>query len=293
MAKTGKARALTPLGVHTSIAGGRHLSVERAVKLGCTAMQIFGRNPRSWGVTPLPSVEAALFRKAREKAGIWPVAVHTTYLINLCSPSEELFDKSVGLFRDELGIAGALGADYLVTHLGSPGEMGGAYAVRRVLSALENSASAARGGAEILLENTSGAGSGFGSSLKDIGRILKGAEEMGIRAGLCFDTCHAFAAGYPMKTGEDIAVLIKAIDAGVGLKRLKLIHLNDSKGEAGSMLDRHEHIGKGKIGAGGLALFLNRPEIKGIPLILETPKKDPGDDPRNLSAVREIIKGDI
>jgi len=256
-------------------------------------MQIFGRNPRSWGYSPVEAAEAALFREKRAEASIWPVAVHTTYLINLCSPSDELFEKSIALFRGEISIAADLGADYLVTHLGSPGALGGEYAMERVVEALEKAAGGPSGPVEILLENTSGAGAGFGADLGEIGRVIDGAARAGLKAGLCFDTCHGFAAGYPFGAKKDADALVRIIDGSVGLEKLKLIHLNDSKGEAGSRLDRHEHIGRGRIGSKGLANFLNHPEIKGIPLILETPKKTPDDDPGNLRAVRRMIKGYI
>ncbi|MFQ5735506.1 MAG: deoxyribonuclease IV [Thermodesulfobacteriota bacterium] len=292
--KTQKHTPRTPLGVHTSIAGGRHLSVDRAVELGCTAMQIFGRNPRSWGFTPVPDADAALFRRKRQEASIGPVAVHTTYLINLSSPDDALFKKSVGLFKGELGIADALGADYLVTHLGSPGSMGVEFAVGRVVSALKETVLSTPGArTRILLENTSGAGSGFGGDIAVIGRILALAQKEGIEAGLCFDTCHAFAAGYPMRSAEEVASLVSRLDAEAGPGRVRLIHLNDSKGEAGSKLDRHEQIGMGRIGTEAFSLLLNHPSIRGIPLILETPKKAPGDDARNIDAVRDILKGDI
>ncbi len=284
-------RPRTPLGVHTSIAGGVELSIERAVELGCTAMQIFSRNPRSWGYGPIPGGVAASFREKRQGAGISAVAVHTSYLINLCSPSDELFERSVALFSNELASARALGADFLVTHLGSPGAGTADFAVARVLDALRSSAHARDdGGVEILLENTSGAGSGFGADIVDIGRVINGARKMGLRAGLCFDTCHAFAAGYAMRTKKDVSALVRAIDTAIGLERLGLIHLNDSKGEPGGHLDRHEHIGDGKIGSRSLSLFLNHPEIKGIPVILETPKKSADDDPRNLATVKALIR---
>lgn len=290
-------RKATPLGLHTSIAGGREKAVDRAMELGCTAMQIFGRNPRSWAYAPVAPDEAALFREHRAASGIWPVAVHTTYLINLCSPSDELFEKSVDLFKGEISIAASLGADYLVTHLGSPGALGADYAVERVASALKKAAPKGSAGpadsVEILLENTSGAGAGFGADLAEIGRVLEGAAKGGIKAGLCFDTCHGFAAGYPFGTKKDADALVHEIEVSIGLDKLKLIHLNDSKGESGSHLDRHEHIGKGRIGAKGFAAFLNHPKIKGIPLVLETPQKAPGDEVMNLKAVRRILKGDL
>lgn len=278
-----------PLGVHTSIAGGLWKSVERAVSLGCDAMQIFGRNPRAWAWSPVPDPEAELFRSKRKEALLWPVAIHTTYLINLCAPDDVNFDKSVFLFKKELGSAERLGADYLVTHLGSPGEMGPDYALRRILAALKDTAAVGLGKkTRVLLENTAGSGYGFGSSLVDVGRIIEGARAFGLKIGLCFDTCHGFAAGYDIRTPGDVESLIKTINKEIGLENLKLIHLNDSKGLLNSHLDRHEHIGKGKIGLEGFSRLLNHPKLAKIPLILETPKKTESDDPMNLSLVKKI-----
>ncbi len=279
-----------PLGVHTSIAGGISNSIDRIEELGCDAMQIFARNPRSWSSRPIPRNEVDLFRAKRLKAGIWPVAIHTTYLINLCAPDPDIFDKSVGLFKAELRTAEELGADYLVTHLGSPFDMGADFALKRIGSALKEARESGLGKKTmILLENTAGSGYGFGSDLKDVGRIMDDAALFGLDTGLCLDTCHAFAAGYPMSCASEAALLIKTVDGEAGLKRLKLIHLNDSKGGLNSRLDRHEHIGEGKIGLIGFKAFLGNPMIRQIPLILETPKKSEKDDPRNLRAVRRIL----
>jgi deoxyribonuclease-4 len=281
-----------PLGVHTSIAGGLYKSVERAASLGCGCMQIFGRNPRSWIFKPLTADEAGLFQAARKKAGLWPVAVHTNYLTNLCTPDDEIYYKSIDIFKKELAIAEAIGADYLVTHLGSPRDMGAGFAIKRAGLALKE---AGRGGSGaktmILLENTSGAGAGFGASLSDIGEIIREAQGEGVRAGLCLDTCHAFAAGYSFATPGAVSDFLEKIDAGVGLENLKLIHLNDSKGALNSNLDRHEHIGKGKIGMESFRLLLTHPDIRDIPMILETPKKAIGDDPMNLDAVKKLLDG--
>lgn len=279
-----------PLGVHTSIAGGLYKSVERAKALGCGCMQIFGRNPRSWIYTPLPAHEAELFKAKRTEAGLWPVAVHTNYLINLCSPVDEIYYKSIDIFQKELAIAEAIGADYLVTHLGSPQDMGSEFAARRVGQALKDTARAGLGEKTvILLENTSGAGYGFGSDLRHIGEIMSGAARDGLEIGLCLDTCHAFTAGYSFSTPAETAAFLKKIDEAVGLKNLRLIHLNDSKGALNSNLDRHEHIGKGKIGNEAFRLLLNHPAIRDIPMILETPKKAEGDDPMNLDAVKKLL----
>ncbi|MEK7772700.1 MAG: deoxyribonuclease IV [Deltaproteobacteria bacterium] len=280
-----------PIGVHTSIAGGVSTSIGRAAALGCEAVQIFGRNPRRWGFSPIAASEADLFRSEREKAGLWPVVVHTAYLINLCAPAQELFERSVGLFKLELVSAESLGADYLVTHLGSPGERGNEFARLRILEALRE---AAQGGAgqktRILLENTAGSGHTYGSSLHDVGMAARQAAEFGLRIGFCLDTCHAFAAGYAMGTREEVDRLVSTVDREAGLERLKLIHLNDSKGSFGSRLDRHEHIGKGNIGIKGFTAILSHPELSRIPMILETPKKSVDDDRRNLRTVRAILK---
>lgn len=253
-------------------------------------MQIFARNPRSWADAPLSSQTVSLFRKAREEAGLWPVAVHTTYLINLCAPDPDIYEKSLALFQSELRSAEALGADYLVTHLGSPKEMGIPFAIERVKASLKAVADAGLGRTtKILLENTSGAGTGFGADLADIAELLDAASSYGLDAGLCADTCHGFAAGYAVSDLKGPDGFVASIDASVGLERLKLIHLNDSKGKLGSKLDRHEHIGRGEIGIDSISSFLLDERIAGIPLILETPKKTLEDDPENLRIVRSII----
>ncbi|WKZ32298.1 MAG: deoxyribonuclease IV [Thermodesulfobacteriota bacterium] len=279
-----------PLGVHVSIAGGVSKSIERARRLGCDAMQIFGRNPRSWIYTPLPEAEARLFRALRKEAGLFPVVVHTNYLINLTAPDDAIFHKSIDMFKKELGIAEAIGADYLVTHLGSPQDMGPAFALKRVSLALMEVAGSGLGRTtRVLLENTSGSGSGFGSRLDDIGRIIRGAKENGLDAGLCFDTCHAFAAGYSYSTAKEADSLAKRIEAEAGRGSLRVIHLNDSRGGLGSKLDRHADIGKGAIGSESFRHFLNHPKIKKVPMILETPKDSDEDDLRNLAEVRRIL----
>ncbi len=280
-----------PLGVHTSIAGGISNSIDRIEDLGCDAMQIFSRNPRSWTLRPIPRNEIDLFRAKRRKAAIWPVAVHTTYLINLCSSDPAIFDRSVSLFKAEIGTAEDLGADDLVTHLGSPLGMGADFALERIGRALKEVCESNLGKkAMILLENTSGSGFGFGSSLKDVGRIMDNAALLGLEIGFCFDTCHAFAAGYRMSSESEVAALLETVDREAGLKRLKLIHLNDSKGGLNSKLDRHEHIGEGKIGLDGFKALIANPVIRRTPLILETPKKSEKDDPRNLRTVRKIME---
>ncbi len=278
------------IGFHVSIAGGIARSVERASALGCNAMQIFASSPRSWACNEPSSLDAASFRDARREAGVSSVVVHATYLINLSSPNDELFSRSVALFLKQLEISDAIGADYFVTHLGSPKPFDAAFAVNRVLEAMKIVAASARPRTAILYENTSGAGTGFGASLKDISTIMKGAGQLGLLIGLCFDTCHAFAAGYPFSSPKR---LVAMIGEEAGLERLKLIHLNDSKGAFQSRLDRHEHIGKGHIGRASLGAFLRLREIRHLPIIMETPKKQTGDDKRNLSVVKGLLSAGV
>ncbi|MEE9542670.1 MAG: deoxyribonuclease IV [Thermodesulfobacteriota bacterium] len=300
--KTNKAKSppLPPLGVHLSIAGGVTCAIERATELGINAFQCFGGNPRGWAQKPLDKDEAEAFREARKNTSLWPIVIHTSYLINLSSPDEELLKKSVVLFATEIERAMALGIDYLVTHLGSPRGSGIDFAIKRATEGVEKAVKIAlknskvkKTGLEILFENTAGSGTTTGSDIVDIGKIIdlldakNKAGGVGIKTGLCFDTCHGFAAGYPFKTPEEADKLVAIIKKAVGLKRLKVIHLNDSKGEFNSRRDRHEHIGKGKIKTFGA--FLNHKDIQGVPLILETPKETETDDKRNLMRVRRIL----
>ena len=280
----------SPLGVHVSIAGGLDKAIERTVLLGCDAMQSFGGNPRGWSQRPLDDSLPDAFKSAREAAGIRSVVIHASYLINLASPDPELSSKSVALLEVELERAHAIGADFVVVHLGSARGHGPDYGVERVTSSIGRLAALLNrpGYPELLLENTAGSGDTVGSNFGDIARVIKAAEAGGVRLGLCMDTCHAFAAGYSFASREGADALVGEIEGSVGIERMKVIHLNDSKGGCGSKLDRHEHIGKGMIGSFGP--LLNHEALRGIPLILETPKKTPLDDPENLKKVRGILR---
>jgi len=290
-----------PLGVHVSIAGGVSRAVERAEALGCSAFQIFCRNPRSWKTVDLDGDEAELFRRRVGAAGMGPVVVHTSYLINLASPEAELLEKSVGLLAWELAASAELGADYLVLHPGSHRDGDRASAPGRIASSLGRAMEGAeglmkgRGAPEgtafalptVLFENTAGGGSHYGSRLEEVGELIALADDAGLECGLCFDTCHAFAAGYPEEGGGD--GLAGAIEAGTGLASLRLVHLNDSKTPKGSGVDRHQHIGSGEIGPRLLGDFLRHESLRGVPVILETPKKGgDADDLMNLDTVRKL-----
>ncbi len=284
-----------PIGFHISIAGGIDKSVQRAVDSGCDTMQFFCHSPRMWKVKMPTDEVIENFRAEREKAGLWPVVVHTSYLINLSTPDDELYDKSSALFEFELELSERLGVDYLVTHPGSHQGRGIEFAASRITKAFKQAREKAKGDkVQILIENTAGGGTQTGRELSDIKGIIEAAAPLNI--GLCFDTCHGFAKGYSFEGSGDKnnkktkpSALPSTLELEIGLEHLRLIHLNDSKGEFGSKVDRHEHIGKGKIGKESLRAFLNHPKITGIPLILETPVNDEGTDQTNLKAVRSML----
>lgn len=278
------------LGVHVSIAGGYVAALRRAQALGCGCMQIFASNPRGWDVKFPSKKDAALFRAERLASRITPLVVHVPYLVNLSSPSPDVWSRSIARLKAEFRLASALGAEYLVAHLGSPLDKGHEYGAARVVAALkEVSKTTAGAKTRILLENTSGAGSGFGGDISEIGGVIKACRTFKADIGLCLDTCHAFAAGYPLKTRRDVDRMLTEAASTAGIGSLKLVHLNDSKGGLGSRLDRHQHIGKGNIGLAGFREFFRHPAVRGLPLILETPKKGDRDDRRNLNAVRALL----
>jgi deoxyribonuclease-4 len=277
------------LGFHVSIAGGISQSVERAHDLGCTCMQIFSRNPRGWTVKPLDKNEIAEFKKSREKLEIAPVFVHTNYLINLASFRPELYEKSIEQFVIDLERTEALGAEYLVTHMGSASGQSEDWMVERVVDALAMAIKLHPPQATILLENTAGETGDIGYRLEQVQNVISGIRDSS-HVGICYDTCHGFAAGYDIRTPEGVDALADTIKKTVGQERLKGMHLNDCLRDFNSRVDRHWHIGEGKIGLDGFTVLLNHPFFKEVPKIMETPKNTEEDDPRNMKVVRSLIK---
>lgn len=273
------------IGVHTSIAGGIHLSIERARRLGCNTVQIFSHSPRSWALRKITKEEFQEFRRLRTIYDISPVFIHTSYLINLASYKDEIARRSRELLIEEMKIADALGADYVVLHPGSAPDSeqeGIERIIRNLKEALKE-----RGRSKLLLENTAGERGDVTSRIHQLARIIKSLNSTSI-GGICIDTCHAYQAGYDITCDEGVTALIDGIKGEVGLDRLKLLHLNDSKKAFGSGVDRHEHIGKGSIGEKGFEILLNNPFLKNVPVILETPKESDADDLRNLKVVRRL-----
>ncbi|MDI6801940.1 MAG: deoxyribonuclease IV [Thermodesulfovibrionales bacterium] len=276
------------LGVHTSIAGGVHLSIERAKELGCNTVQIFSHNPRQWFVNEIPKDNIRQFRKSRELYDIDPVYIHTSYLVNLAASNNYIFEKSIHLLIQEMDIADSLDADYVILHTGSASQDSEDNARRKAIEALKIISKQKTWNAKLLLENTAGERGDISSHMKDLAGIIDNTNSALI-SGVCIDTCHAFAAGYNISNEKGIERFVNEIKLYLGIDSVKLIHLNDSKKGCNSHVDRHEHIGEGGIGRHGLKRFINHPAFENIPLILETPKKSEEDDPRNLKIVKGLF----
>lgn len=277
------------LGVQVSIAGRMYEAIGRALSLGCNTMQIFSRDPRQWRRGRISPEEIEEFRARRRDSGISPVFVHIPYLANLASPYSVLYKDSIRAYIEDIKETEALGAEYLVTHMGShkkSGEQGG---IRRLTSALNKILERTKKSpVKILLENTSGSGSWLGYKFEHSRQIIDGIEQNN-RIGICFDTCHGYAAGYDLATDEGYQKTLSQLEKIVGLSRLRLIHLNDTKDKIASHRDRHEHIGKGKIGLEGFRRLVNDRRLRDIPFILETPKDSDEADRINLATVRKLV----
>lgn len=279
------------VGCHVSIAGSLAMSVERAIERGCDTFQIFTGNPRGWKVKDLDRETVEAFREAVAAGSCSPVVAHMPYLPNLASPKEEGWQRSIDTLIRQLGRCQMLGIPYLVTHLGSHLGAGPATGEQQLIRALSLALAAPdTDEVTLLLENTSGSNNSMGSTFSEIGRIIDGCNGHP-RLGICFDTCHAFAAGYDLTRETAITATLGEIDAAAGLRRLRLIHLNDTKGPCGSHLDRHEHIGRGEIGERGMKMLVNTPVIASLPLICETPVDAFRGDAENIQAVRDLETG--
>ena len=277
------------LGVHVSGAGKIYQSLDVASSLGADTMQIFARSPQSWrNGFQLASEDIKEFNFRRKKFKIDPVFIHISYLINLASPDLRLYNGSIQAYIEDIQEADKLGADYIVTHMGSHKETSEDAGIKRLVEALNRILAKTQGSkVGILLENTSGSGSWLGYRFYHQQKILKGLKEKS-RVGLCLDTAHAYLAGYDLSTKEGLEKMIEEIQEMVGTKLIKLIHLNDAAGELGCHHDRHDHIGKGHIGLAGMKRIINHPKLKDIPMILETPKSTATSDQENLALVRKL-----
>jgi len=279
---------MVKVGVHISIAGSLDRAVDRAKAAGCDVFQMFSRSPRGWGFAPLSDEIRAAFTGKIRSSGIIPVD-HMPYLPNLASPKPDIHEKSIGALSAELDRCGRLDIPYLVTHLGHHLGNGIAGGRSRVIGAINTALENSGNNVILLLENTAGEKNSVGSSFEHIRGIMDGLEKIN-RIGVCLDTCHAFAAGYELRTETGIEETLTQFDDQIGIKNLRIIHLNDSKGDRGSALDRHEHIGMGFIGEDGFRRMLHHPVLSAVPLICETPVDDRRDDVGNIEKVRELAK---
>lgn len=282
------------IGCHVSIAGGLDNSVVWARELGCNTMQIFSKNASTWREKILKKDEVESFRKNLKNSNITPVFIHSSYLINLASPSDELYFKSINAFLEEMKRADILLPDpYIIIHPGAHTGAGEEYGIQRIIRALniilEKSADLNLK-TMILLEDTAGTGTHLGYAFYQLKRMVEGAKDKK-KIGICFDTCHAFTAGHDLSHQEGIEQTLEEIDKYLGLERLKVIHLNDSKFPLGSRKDRHMHIGKGYIGLEGFKVLVNHKYLKDLPFILETPKNDEKDDLKNINLVKSLVEG--
>jgi deoxyribonuclease-4 len=278
------------LGAHMSVAGGHALAIERATAFNMTACQIFTKNANQWNAKPIAPEGAESFRAQVAASEIGFVVAHDSYLINLASPDDTLWQRSVAAFGDELQRCAQLGVPWLVTHPGAHMGTGVDEGVGRVARGLNRLFDELPDlDVTVLLETTAGQGTSLGRSFEELAMILALVEDQ-TRVGVCFDTCHVFAAGYDIRDPEVYATTMQAFDDSIGLERLRLFHLNDSKKGLGARVDRHEHIGEGELGREAFRLLLNDERFAGHPGILETPKGDEGEeDRRNLATLNGLV----
>lgn len=277
------------IGVHVSIAGNISDSLIRAHALGCNTMQIFSRNPRGWQVSKLAGKDIKRFKELKSQYGISPVVVHIPYIINLATPDDILYRKSIDAYIEDLHRADSIGAEYFVTHLGSHVGSGEDKGIKRFSSALDEIIKKADPKTMILLENTAGSGSWIGYKFEHIKEILEGISDSG-NVGVCLDTAHTFEAGYDIVTEKGLKKTLNKFDELIGLENIKVVHFNDSLSSGGSHVDRHQHLGKGDIGLSALSRIINDKRLKDAAFIMETPKESDKDDKRNIAIARKMVK---
>ncbi len=277
-------------GAHMSIAGGIYRAFERGSLADCRTLQVFLKNSNRWEAKPLTEQDRSLFREAQNESGISPVLAHDSYLINLASPDPRLYQKSLDAFTEEMRRALYLGIPYLVMHPGSHVGSGVRVGILRVARALNQAMDNVGPAVTILIENTSGQGSCLGHRFEHLADILELIDDRE-RVGICLDTCHLFAAGYDIRTEKEYKSTLREFDRIIGIKTIKAFHVNDSKKDLGSRVDRHCHIGQGFIGLEAFRCLVNDRRFKRIPKILETPKgPDLQEDRMNLATLKALLR---
>jgi deoxyribonuclease IV len=280
-------------GFHVSIGGGLRNAVTEARARKCEAIQIFSRNPQGWQLKELDPDDVADFRSGIRDAGICPVAIHMPYLPNLAAENSELWEKSIEATAIDLTRAQMIGAQYVVTHMGRRKEASEAEGLKRMIIAIDRALESSGGQTptadrpKLLLENTAGMGGSLGYRFEHLQTVIDGAKHSN-RLGVVLDTAHAFEAGYEFRSKDGLDRTLREFDATVGLKRLHLLHLNDSRTEFGSRVDRHWHIGKGNIGKEGFRNIVNHPLLRHLPGVMETPRLGLKEDMANLRVIRSL-----
>lgn len=288
-----KPAALTSrrIGIHTSTAGGIHNAAERAHRLGCNTLQIFSSSPRQWAPYELSALQCEEMTRLRTSYDLKPLVIHTNYLVNLASTNQLFLEKSIEAFRGEIERALAVCADYLVLHPGSfrgSDRETGLLQTAAAIAASTQNLDLAAAGLTILIENTAGAEFSLGGSFEQVAEVIDRLRGI-VPAAACIDTCHTHVAGYDIVTEEGIYATLQHLDATVALNNVKVIHCNDAKAPRGSKLDRHQHIGKGTIGKEPFRTLLNDLRLAHAAFIAETPIDRPGDDRRNVDALKRLV----
>ncbi|MFP4038154.1 MAG: deoxyribonuclease IV [Candidatus Nanohaloarchaea archaeon] len=274
------------LGAHVSVSGGADKAFERQEEVGGNCGQIFAGSPRTWSVKQYSDEEASKFRKGKEESGQRPYVIHSTYLVNLATPKDDLLEKSKACLQDELYAAGNLGVEFVVFHPGAHTGSGRSSGIDTIVSAVNDLK--IPDSVTLLFENTAGKGTTLGRSFGELRQMVEGVEQENV--GICIDTCHAHAAGYDLKTREGFQDMIQEIEQDLGLENVELLHLNDSKDERGSEKDNHEHIGEGEIGEEGFENVVNSQAFKDLPMILETPTSDSRGYGENIEKIKALKK---
>jgi len=283
------------IGIHLSTSGGVFKAAERAHEIGANTFQIFSSSPRMWRAAPIDSSHARQLTELRQKYNCTPLVIHTSYLVNLCSQSREVCQKSIAAFRGEVERALALRADYLVLH---PGSWRGLSRAEGLSLAAESVSQATEGidlehgGLQILIENTAGAEFSLGANFEQVAELIERLKPV-VPVGSCLDTCHCHVAGYDLVTEKGYEETLSRIDRTIGLLNVRVWHVNDAKASCGSKLDRHEHIGKGTIGLEPFRRLLNDQRFLHCAFIAETPVDHPGDDARNVQTLRGLVNGGL
>jgi deoxyribonuclease-4 len=276
-------------GFHISIAGGFSKVVERAKLRGCETIQFFSRNPRGWKYGPLDKEDVGAFRSSMKTSTLFPVFLHLPYLANIACSKSKFYSRSIKSIVTDIQRAEQLGAQYLIIHIGHRMEFSENEAMEAVSKGINQAFEKVENSVILLLENTAGQGTEIGYTFDQIEKIIDqvdGKERMGV----CLDTAHTFEAGYDLSKPEGTESMLESFGKTIGLKRLRLLHLNDSKTPLGSRKDRHWHIGEGYIGREGFRYLINHPLLKHLPGIMETPRKDTVEDLKNMKVIRSLME---